>query len=95
VGTHLDLKLQPDLVQTTLAIQPYLPEGAQLMYDQDRGFGWQDTRGWEVYFGQQIVDIEQKLAAYQTLVDTLTDQGIQPVLISVEYLHAPYFRLER
>ncbi len=95
VGPRQDLKLQPALVQTTLAMQPYLPEGAQLIYDHDRGFGWQDSRGWEVYFGQQITDINQKLATYQTLVDTLVGQGIQPVLISVEFLRAPYYRLER
>ena len=29
---------------------------------------------------------------YQAIVDTLTSQGIQPSLISVEYLDAPFYK---
>jgi hypothetical protein len=54
--------------------------------------GWQDPRGWSVYFGQNTQDIPMKLAAYQTIEDTFTQQGIQPTLISVEYLDAPFYK---
>jgi hypothetical protein len=36
-----------------------------------------------------------KLNVYQTLVDQLQSEGIQPEMISVEYVHAPYYRMER
>jgi hypothetical protein len=36
-----------------------------------------------------------KMAVYQALVDQLKSEGIQPALISVEYVHAPYYRMER
>lgn len=94
VGTNEDLLLKPELVETTLALRAYLPEGAKLMYQPSRGFGWRDSRGWKVYFGQHLTDISQKLATYDTLVNTLNSQGVKPALISVEYLHAPYYRLE-
>jgi len=33
-----------------------------------------------------------KLQVYQAIVDTLTRQGIQPSLISVENLNAPFYK---
>jgi len=40
-------------------------------------------------------DMEMKLSVYQAMVDRLQSEGIQPALISVEYVHAPYYRTER
>lgn len=94
VGANRDLVLRPEIVETSLTIESYMPEGTQLAYDHDRGFGWLDSRGWRVFFGQNVTNINQKLATYQTLVDALQDKGIKPTLISVEYLHAPYYRVE-
>ncbi len=37
-------------------------------------------------------DIPMKKMVYQAIVDTLTLQGIQPTLISVEYLNAPFYK---
>ncbi len=33
-----------------------------------------------------------KLKVYQSMVDTFTRQGIQPTLISVEFLDAPFYK---
>jgi hypothetical protein len=57
--------------------------------------GWNDPNGWEVFFGSQGNDMNQKLAVYKSLVERLQSEGIQPALISVEYIHAPYYRMER
>jgi hypothetical protein len=104
---HRFFKLEPALVATMLAMQKYLPEEAVLVYSPDRGFGWHDSRGWDAYFGNAVplggtvnteapIDqIDQKLVVYQTLVEALNAQHIEPALISVEFLHAPYYRLER
>ncbi len=32
---------------------------------------------------------------YQQVTNYLTDQGINPALVSVEHLNAPYYRLEQ
>lgn len=94
VGTDQNLLLKSELVETTLSMYSFMPEGANLVYEPTRGFGWKDERGWNVYFGQRIENIDQKLATYKVLVETLENQGIKPALISVEYLHAPYYRVE-
>ncbi|MDP3184332.1 MAG: FtsQ-type POTRA domain-containing protein [Anaerolineales bacterium] len=84
--------LDPALVQVITVLYPYIPGGASLLYDTQFGLGWQDMRGWQVYFGQNSDDIPMKLNVYQAIVDRLTNQGIRPALISVEYLDAPFFR---
>ncbi len=84
--------LDPAMVQVITVLYPYVPGGASLLYDTQFGLGWQDMRGWQVYFGQNSDDIPLKLNVYQAIVDRLTNQGIQPALISMEYLDAPFFR---
>ena len=49
-------------------------------------------RGWSVYFGQNSQDIEMKKKVYQAMLDTFTKQGIQPTLISVAYVDAPFYK---
>jgi cell division septal protein FtsQ len=84
--------IAPDVVKALAALYPYLPQDVAMTYDPIYGIGWQDTRGWSVYFGQTTDDILMKLQVYQAIVNTLTQQGIQPMLISVEYLDAPFYK---
>lgn len=86
--------LKPDMVAGILAMAEQAPEGRPLMYDPLHGLGWRDPHGWEVYFGN-VQDIQMKLSVYQALVERFQMEGIQPALVSVEYVHAPYYRLER
>lgn len=94
-GESLTRYLPPHLVSAILAISVQAPEDTPLVYTNDHGLGWKDSRGWEVYFGMDTDDMEMKLRVYKTLVKSLRQEKIQPELISVEYVHAPYFRMER
>jgi hypothetical protein len=84
--------IDPAMVQALITMAPYVPAGMTMAFDRVYGMGWQDPRGWTVYFGQTTKDIPTKLSVYQAVVDTLTRQGIQPSLISVEYLNAPFYK---
>jgi hypothetical protein len=84
--------IQPEMVKAIIALSPYLPQGVSMTYDPHYGMGWQDPHGWSVYFGQNIDNIPMKLQVYQSMVDTFIRQGIQPTLISVEYLDAPFYK---
>lgn len=88
-------RLEPKMIQVLLSMSQYLPAGTAMAYDPAHGFGWNDERGWQVYFGSRMDDIDQKLNIYQVIVERLQAEGIQPALISMEYLHAPYYRMER
>jgi cell division protein FtsQ len=100
-ATTVSLPTQPalhvpaELVSTIVYLGGQIPAEIMLVYDREHGLGWSDPRGWDVYFGSNLQDLEMKLVMYQTLVDTLQAEGIQPALISLEFLHAPYYRMER
>jgi len=87
--------LAPDLVQTALILASKLPEGSTLSYDETNGFGWNDSRGWQVFFGTESKSAALKLQVYQSLVDSLNERGITPVFISVVHADAPYYRMEK
>jgi hypothetical protein len=104
-GYPLDLASQPgeegaaprptlsaELVSTLLSMGNYLPEGAAILYNSEHGFGWTDPHGWNVYFGKDLEQMDQKLLVYQALSDRLLNDGIQPTFISLEFLHAPFYR---
>ena len=86
--------LPKKIVEAILTIYTLAPPETQLVYDAQHGLGWQDPRGWQVYFGTDLEDIQEKLSIYQAIVSHVSHEGIQPVLISVEYLQAPFYRLE-
>ena len=89
------LRLSPDLVNAILELGSKMPADTLLVYDSEHGLGWNDPGGWDVFFGSEDEDMPMKLAVYQALVDKLQNEGIQPAMISVEYVHAPYYRTER
>jgi hypothetical protein len=89
------ISLSPNLVSAIIALGAKMPADTLLVYDSEHGLGWNDPNGWEAYFGAEDQDMEMKLSVYEALVDRLQSEGIQPELISVEYVHAPYYRMER
>jgi cell division protein FtsQ len=82
----------PAMVQAIMTLYPQVPAGSPMIYDPKYGMGWQDPRGWSVFFGQNTEDIPMKQKVYQAILDTITKQGVQPTLISVEYLDAPFYK---
>lgn len=85
--------LNSALAKAIVDLAAYAPEGVPMVYDPDRGLGWRDNRGWQVYFGSDPQDMDQKMVVYRSIVEHLEGKGIQPSLISVEHLRAPYFRM--
>jgi cell division protein FtsQ len=84
-----------EFVEIVQQMAAQTPQDSPLVYDTKRGLGWVDGRGWQVYFGMDLSEIEMKLVVYQAMVQRLEQEGIRPAIISVEYVHAPYYRLER
>lgn len=82
-----------DLVSAVLLVHGFAPQGVTLLYDLEHGLGWRDPQGWQVYFGTDGSDMGQRLQVYQALVAELAAQQIAPALISVEHLHAPFYRM--
>ncbi len=87
--------VSPDLVKAIQTIAPDVPQGSILEYDPKYGLGWSDSRGWKVFFGDTAKDMPMKLQVYASLVNDLTQKGIQPTFISVQYANAPYYRISQ
>jgi hypothetical protein len=86
--------ISPDMIQALKGLGTHVPPGVPILYDPALGFGWNDPRGWSVYFGTSSNDIELKMRVYETLVDSLTQRGIHPVMVNVTYPTAPYYRIQ-
>jgi hypothetical protein len=82
-------------VQAVLSLKDAVPEDSALQYDPQFGLGWQDPNGWLVYFGQDTHNIDTKLAEYQQILAVLDQKNVTPTMISLEFIHAPYYRLEQ
>jgi hypothetical protein len=84
--------IAPDMVQAILTLHPQVPGEAPMIYDPKYGIGWQDARGWSVYFGNNSKAIDMKKNVYQAILESFSQKGIQPTLISVAYLGAPFYK---
>ncbi len=85
----------PEMVAAVITMRSQAPEGQALVFDPQHGLGWHDkNRGWDVYFGMDVSNIDEKLIVYKAIRKQMKVDGLSPVLISVEHVHAPYYRLE-
>lgn len=83
------------MVQALKGLAGHVPPGMSILYSPDFGFGWNDPRGWRVYFGTSAHDVELKMRVYESLVNSLTQRGIRPAMINVTYPTAPYYRMSQ
>ena len=94
-GEVQDQSIPKDLVKAIQTLSQKIPENSPITYDNQHGIGWYDQRGWQVYFGTGGEDMDLKWMVYWKTFKWLKQAGIQPTLIRVEHVHAPYYRLER
>ena len=85
--------ISTEMVRALKGLVPHVPPGMPILYEKGNGFGWNDPRGWRVYFGTSASDVELKMRVYELMVSSLTQRGIRPALINVMYPTAPYYRL--
>jgi hypothetical protein len=85
--------LPPEMVRSILVVAEQSPDGSKLLYDAIHGLGWTDRRGWKVYLGE-AEDMEVKIQIYRAIMERLKGDETRPAIISVESVHAPYYRLD-
>jgi cell division protein FtsQ len=86
--------LDKNLLDAATNLSGKLPAGTVLVYTDNHGLGWQAEQGWQVFFGTNLDDINAKMTMYESVVNNLSTQNITPGMISIEYIHAPYYRME-
>ena len=85
--------ISTDMVRALKGLGGHIPPGMVIIYNPTYGFGWNDPRGWRVYFGTSADDVELKMRVYEAMVNSLTQRGIRPAMINVTYPTAPYYRI--
>jgi hypothetical protein len=85
--------ISADMVRAIQGLASYVPPGMTILYEAGSGLGWNDPRGWRVYFGTKASDVELKVRVYESMVNSLSARGIRPALINVMYPTAPYYRM--
>ncbi len=88
-------KVEPQVMQAILSLSNQMPAETALVFSRRDGLGWSDPRGWDVYIGSSLDDLDLKMAIYNRIVEKIESQGIQPGMISVAHIHAPFYRLEQ
>jgi cell division septal protein FtsQ len=84
---------QKELVEAIIYLAPNVPADTTLIYDGTYGLGWDDARGWRVFFGTSAHDMALKVRVYQSLAQSLVERSVQPTFINVTYPEAPYYRM--
>lgn len=86
--------IYPQLASAVQTVARMLPQGTVITYTVEDGLSWIDPLGgWQVLYGKTDGNNDEKMAVYNTLVDDLTQKGIVPTVISVEYPSNPSYKL--
>jgi cell division protein FtsQ len=83
-----------NVLNSAILLYQQIPVNSTVVYDKNRGLGWMDNNGWNVFVGFNLDQLDQKMLIYNRLVDKLNKAGIHPKMISIEYVNAPFYRLE-
>ncbi len=86
--------IEPSLLQSAITLKEKLPEVDHLQYDRQYGLGYEDPRGYLVYFGAEG-DMALKMRIYEAIVSKLEGEGNPVDMVNVADPSAPYFRLVR
>ncbi|HAF61817.1 MAG TPA: hypothetical protein DCK95_05780 [Anaerolineaceae bacterium] len=87
-------RIEPTTYQAVKDLNQLLPEQDIILYDVRRGLGWNDSRGFRVYVGSDLKDIAAKMNMVEEIVRTLVTSQVNPTMISVEQINAPYYRMD-
>jgi len=87
-------QIEPITYQAIKDLHQLLPEQSIILYDPSQGLGWNDARGFTVYVGTEMRNITTKISMLEEIVKTLTSASIQPAMISIEQMNAPYYRVD-
>ncbi len=80
------------VVDGALQLKALLPALTEVIYDPVDGLGFQDSRGWRVWFGTGT-EMPARLNVYEAIVADLQARDIYPELIDVGDTDAPYYKV--
>ncbi len=90
----IGVSIDPQVVTSAIQLHDLLPELAAFRYHPDKGLGYTDPGGWEVWLGVGS-DMQQKILIYNAIVADNAAQGIEPREINLVNTHRPFVSVGR
>lgn len=90
IGRQID----PNVLEAAVKLKVALPDVHTIAYNRQDGLGWIDQNGMRVFIGITMDNIESKLNMYNQITTFLQKQNLQPSMISIAHLHAPFYRMD-
>ena len=81
-----------DVLRTIETMGACVPPDRPLYYTYKNGFGWDTDEGWRIFFGKTDENMDEKLRMQESLTKYFQENEILPVLVSLEFKDAPYYR---
>jgi hypothetical protein len=85
--------ISEDILQAAVSLHQQAAEIGSLIYDPQYGLGFEDQRGWSVFFGVDG-NMAMKMLVYQSLAQEIERRGLRVSFVSVEDQTAPYYIVE-
>lgn len=86
--------VEPEVLEAAVVLSTQLPEAQVLHIDRQHGFWMEDGTGCSAYFGFGG-DMVKKARLYHFIRQYLEQQRIEPAIVSVEDVSAPYYTVQR
>jgi cell division septal protein FtsQ len=84
-------RVKHDVIAGALQLKGLYPNIDRLVYAESKGLGYDDGRGWRVWFGKGTT-MPNRATVYEALIADLLARGIQPREVNVADLQAVYYR---
>jgi hypothetical protein len=85
-------RVDEDIVFGALQLQELMPDVPLLLYDANKGLGFRNTYGWDVWLGVGT-GMPEKFQIYQTMAASLVARGIQAGEVNITNPDAPYYNV--
>lgn len=85
-------KFRSEIVASIRRIFSVKPSESRLNFTYDNGYGWDSGKGYELWIGVDDRELDEKMAMAENLDRYFKENEIEPVMLSLEFTKAPYFR---
>lgn len=83
-------RINTDIIAGALQLHSLLPNVSALRYNHEHGLGYNDERGWQVWFGTGT-GMPEKILIYNAIVAEFQQQGFTPTAVYVIDPDHPYY----
>ena len=85
-------KFRKEIVDSARRIFAVKPAESRLNFTYDNGYGWDSGKGYMLWIGVNDSGLNEKMAMANGLDRYFKANEIEPEMLSLEFINAPYYR---